>query len=473
MIARDKESSTGIVVNCDKIDNSVMDIFSQHFKSKNNIWMVLGNRGTTNYYRERFFLKNWIFWDEHLDCGNVGISGDFSKPKNWEKISKLLSEKVSYIAVDFNELVNHPDRNEIIRASKNILKSSGVFCIEDVYDNQKKRFKHFTQEDFQELSEDFYIKYAYWDGYISALPYTSNQSLNSRSDIYRGLETMILRLGSANAEEKRKLLPYITDELYKKTFSIEVPLIERLIRDVVNTSYLNQMIRNYEQVTSTYEQIKSSIEKEQKLVTELKEDINKYQKLSGVVVTSSKFASFAKDLETITIGDTANAKPNSSFVKKISNFLSERKEDVKNLDERIQNKKEDLSLHERNIEALKLQLSLAEQNVKNANDKILKYNEAVFSKFERDEYLRRYVLYKRTKLEDIIEDNKKSNDEFWSDYNNFGNSISKTEILAKELEKSWSPDVLIQNVVPIDFIKSSSDNKISNVDRIIILFIKK
>lgn len=473
MVARDKESLTGINVNCEKIDDNIKDLFFRHFESKDDIWLVLGNRGATNYYRERFFLKNWIFWDEHLDHDNIGISGDFFKPENWDNVSKLLSKKVSYIAVDFNELVNHPDRNEIIKASKNILKSSGVFCIEDIYDNRKKQFKHFTKEDFQELSEDFYIKYAYWDGYISALPYTSNQGSNGRSDIYRGLETMILRLASANAEEKRKLLPHITDKLYEKTFSIEVLLIEKLLRDIINTYYLRQMIWDYERVTEEYEQIKSSIEKEQKLLTELEEDIKKYQKLSGVVVASSKFASFAKDIESMTIGDAASTKQNSSFLKKMSNFLSERKNDAKGLDEQIQNKKNDLSFHERNISALKIQANLAEQNIKDVKDKILKYNESVFSKFEKDKYLKRYVSYKRTKLEDIIEDNKKSNEEFWEDYNSFWDSISKTEVLAKELEKSWSPDVLIQNVISIDSIKSLNENDINDTDRIIILFVKK
>ena len=128
---------------------------------------------------------------------------------------------------------------------------------------------------------------------------------------------------------------------------------------------------------------------------------------------------------------------------------------------------------EKNLAMLQNQLDLIKNYIKDSTDKILKHNNEVFSGFKRDKYLKSYVAYKKEKLEDIISDSKNTDNDFWAEYDSFWNSISDTEILATELEKSWSPDILIQNIVSLETIKSDAEQKISDTSRIMILFIKK
>ena len=116
-LAKEKEISPDIQVTFNGQYENFDKAFSGQFKDKNDIWLVLGNRGTTNYYRERF-SKNWIFWDDCSFSDGIGISGNFLDPKNWKQVSKLLPRTVSYIAVDFNDLVNDPKRNRIITKQK-------------------------------------------------------------------------------------------------------------------------------------------------------------------------------------------------------------------------------------------------------------------------------------------------------------------------------------------------------------------
>jgi DNA repair ATPase RecN len=477
-VAKETESFSGINVTCNGSDDSFDEALSRRFKGKDKIWLVLGNRGTANYYIERF-SKNWIFWADHSAPDNIGISGDFFNLENWKQVSKLLPEKVSYIAVDFNDLVNHPKRNKIIKASKDILKSEGIFCIEDVYDNKKKRFKHFTKEDFEELSDDFYIEYAYWDGYISALPYTSDQSANKRSDMYKGLETMILRLASADAMEKRKILPYITDNLYKRTFSLKESLVKKLVRNIVNTSRLNQLIQSYENAIEEEQQLQIDIEKEKKDIEVLKKDIETYSKIASFSNTmSSSIGAISKNMKNISKGFDflANSKKNSksfSFMSKVSKLFSKANEEVSDYNEKLKNKKNELSFRENNLASSKIRIELVKSNIKNLKIEIIRCNEESFYRFEREKYLKTYITYKKTELDEIIKDCKESNEEFWDEYDSFWSSISETEILAKELEKSWSPDVIVQNVVPIELIESADKNRMNDTSKIVILFTKK
>ena len=109
-LAKEKEISPDIQVTFNEQYENFDKAFSEQFKDKNDIWLVLGNRGTTNYYRERF-SKNWIFWDDCSVSDGIGISGNFLDPKNWKQVSKLLPRAVNYIAVDFNDLLNDPKRN--------------------------------------------------------------------------------------------------------------------------------------------------------------------------------------------------------------------------------------------------------------------------------------------------------------------------------------------------------------------------
>lgn len=477
-IAKEKEPLSGISVTYDECDDNFEEAISRRFGDKDKIWMVLGNRGTKNYYVERF-SKNWIFWDDHSASDNIGISGDFFDLENWKQVSKLLPQKVNYIAVDFNDLVNHPKRNKIIRASKNILKSDGIFCVEDIYDNKKKKFKHFTDEDFKELSKDFYIEYAYWDGYISALPYTSDRSANKRSDMYKGLETMILRLAAADAMEKKKMLPYITNDLYERTFTISDSLIKKLVRNVINTSRLNQLIRSYENTIEEEKQLEMDIEKEKVTIEILKKDVETYKKITGFSnAMSNSIGAISKSMKGVSKGFDflANSQKNNqgfSFMSKVSKMFNRANEEVVDYSDKLLSKQNELSFREKGIAELKIQLELLKSNINNFKAEIIKCNEESFYRFERDKYLKTYLTYKRTELDQIITDSKESNEEFWDEYDSFWNSISETEILAKELEKSWSPDVIVQNVVPIELIESADKNKMNDTSKIVILFTKK
>ena len=479
VIAGEKQQFPEVQATYDEQYKNFNDAFSQWFEDTDDIWLVLGNRGAKNYYRERF-SKNWIFWDYNSSSDSVGISGDFLNPKNWRQVSKMLPKKVNYIAVDFNDLVDFSKRNEIIKASTDVLNSDGVFCVEDEYDNRKKRFKHFSDKDFDELSQDFDIEYAYWDGYISALPYTSYQSANRRSDIYKGLETMILRLASADKKEKKKMLPYITSDLSAKSSSVNKNkvLIKKLVRNIVDSTQLRQLIKKYENALEEETHINESIEKEKKEIENLKKDIDNYAKMVGVTSNlSDKFGDLSKNINALNKGadylNDVQRRKNFSFMNKMSKFLNKTKDNFQGLQEKLDKKKKELAEHEQYLSALQGQLDMIKSEIKETSDEILKYNDEIFAKFGRDKYLERYVEYKKTELKDIISDSKDADEEFWDEYDSFWNSISDTEIMAKELEKSWSPDIIFQNLVPIEKIRSDAEKKIDDTSRILILFIKK
>lgn len=476
-IAAEKEQFSEIQATYGEQYKSFDNAFSKWFEDKDDIWLVLGNRGTKNYYRERF-SKNWIFWDYYSSSDSIGISGDFLDPNNWKQVSKMLPKKINYIAVDFNDLVDYSKRNSIIKASKDILGTDGIFCIEDEYDNRKKQFKHFSDEDLNKLSQDFDIEYAYWDGYISALPYSSSQSANKKSNIYKGLETMILRLASADAREKKKLLPYITSDLYSRSFSIKKDLIKKLVRNVVDSSQLRQLIRKYEDALEEETRTNELIDGKKKDISDIKKDIENYTKITNFSGDlANKFGNLSKNINALTKGadylNDTKQKKNFSFMSKISKFLNKNNDNTKSLQEKLSEKKNKLVELERDLAVLQRQLSMVKTDIKDISDKILKYNEEIFAKFERDKYLKPYVEYKKTELKDIISDSKDADKDFWDEYDSFWSSISETEILAKELEKSWSPDVIVQNLVPIEKIKSDAEKNISNTSRILILFIKK
>lgn len=476
-IAMEKSPFSGVQATYSERYDNFDEAFLQRFKGQNDIWLVLGNRGVTNYYRERF-SKNWIFWDYHSSSDSVGISGDFLNPKNWKQVSKMLPRKVDYIAVDFNDLVSCSKRNQIIQASKDVLKADGMFCIEDDYDNRKKQFKHFTEEDLDQLSQDFYIEYAYWDGYISALPYTSDQSANKKTDMYKGLEMMILRLASANAEEKKRILPYITPNLLVRSFLIKKPLTKRLVRDIIDSSQLRQLIRRYEDALKEEEKVAQFVEKEQKEIESIKKDIENYTKMLNLSGSISKgFQALSKNINAFYKGVSnfaeSRRKRQFSAMDKVTKFMNENSGSSKGFQEQLDEAKGKFSDHEIILAGYQGQLKMVKEEVKDLTAKIIKYNDEIFDQFERDKYLRPYVAYKKTELSEIIEDSKDADEDFWDEFDSFWSSISETEVLAKELEKSWSPDIIIQNLVPIEKIRSDAEQKISDTSRILILFTKK
>ncbi len=449
--------------------------FSRRFGDKDEVWLVLGNRGITNYYIERF-SKNWIFWADHLSPDNIGISGSFLDLENWNRVSKILPKKVKYIAADFNELVNYSKRNYVIESAKNVLETKGIFCIEDVYNNVDGRFEHFTNEDFQMLSQNFDIKFAVCDGYISALPYTSTQSSNKRSDMYSGLETMILRLSSAKEEEKRRLLPYITKALYSRSSSIDKKLIKKLVRNVVTSPRLIRLIRKYEKFVEESSKVTLGIQEEEKAIGSLKEEISKFEKIKSTLdSTSDKLSSFSKNVGAIARGigvlSGDKQKPTFSFLNTLSNVFG--KESAADIEKKLKEDYFKLSSHEANLADLRNLLELVRKDEEYVKSEIFKCYEEGYEKFEREELLKPYLEYKKKELADIIKDSKEADDEFWKEYDSSSRKISETEFLSKELEKSWSPDILIQNEVPIDHIKSEDRRNMSDKSRVVIMFVKK
>lgn len=470
-LAKEKETYTDVQITFNAQYENFDKAFFEQFKDKNDIWLVLGNRGTTNYYRERF-SKNWIFWDDCSFSNGIGISGNFLDPKNWKQVSELLPRAVNYIAVDFNDLVSDPKRNKIINAAKNILNSGGIFCMEDVYDNRKKQFQHFTDKDFQQLSKNFDIKYAYWDGYISALPYTSDQSVNEKSDMFKGLEMMILRLSAANFGDKKRVLPNITLGLCIRSFLIGRDTKKKLVRDVVDSAWLRQVIQTYENDSDREKQTEEFVEKEKQEIEALKKDIENFTKLiklSGVAKKISDDGSKTIDA----ILNRIQPKEDSSVTNEVSETMKKSSDESEDLQKQLEEKKNQLAAGERRLAVLQSQLEMIKNYVKDSTEKILKHNNEVFSRFEKDKYLRSYVSYKREQLEDIISDSKDSDNEFWKEYDGFFNSISNIEILATALEKIWSPDILIQNTISLERIKSDAEQKVSDTSKIVIMFIKK
>ena len=473
-LAREMVTSSDVQVTFNEQYEDFDKAFSEQFRDKNDIWLVLGNRGTTNYYRERF-SENWIFWDDCSFSNGIGISGNFLDPKNWKQVSSLLPRAVNYIAVDFNDLVSHPKRNGVIWAAKNILNPGGIFCIEDVYDNRKKQFQHFTDVDFQQLSKDFDIKFAYWDGYISALPYTSDQSVNKKSDVFKGLEMMILRLVAANFGEKKRMLPNITLGLLIRSFLVGKDSIKKLVRDVVDSFWLRQVVQTYEDDLDREKQTEEMVEKEKNEIEALKKDIDNFTKLvelSGGVKKGLEVTAKGANLINEGVDHLMGIQPEegSSTENKKS---EENSDDSEDLETKLEKKKNQLVVSERRLTVLQSQLEMIKNYVKDSTEKILKYNNEIFSRFEKDKYLRSYISYKRDNLEDIVSDSKDSDDEFWKEYDGFWNSASNIEILATGLEKIWSPDILIQNTISLERIKSDAEQKISDTSKIVILFIKK
>ncbi len=475
VIFRGNAPSSGVYdLSSDQSENFVKE-FSRRFDNENDVWLVLGNRGITNYYVERF-SKNWFFWADHLSSDSIGVSGSFLDLENWNRVSKILPKKIKYIAADFNELVDYPKRNDIIESAKDILETEGIFCIEDVYNNKKGEFDHFTEEDFETLSQNFDIKYAVCDGYVSALPYTSDQGSNKRLDMYKGLEIMILRLASAEKDEKKKILPCITKALYSRSSSVDKKLTKKLVRNVVTTPRLVRLIRKYENFIEESNNIKEYIGKEEKEIESLKSEIGNFEKVENMIgAASSGLSSISKNAGETTkkLGflGVSISKQSISFLNNLSKVFG--KESSEDIQKKLKEDHNKLSYHEGNVLELKTQLDLVKKGSEEVKDEILKCNEENYEKFERDELLKPYLEYKKTELVDIIKESKEASNEFWREYDSSGGTISEIEFLSKELEKSWSPDVIVQNEVPIEYIQSEDRQRMADSSRIVIMFVKK
>lgn len=495
VIARERIPFSDVFFTYSDNYDSFSKAFDDRFDSSDDVWMVLGNRGTTDYYRERF-SKNWIYWDDHSSSDNLGITGDYLNTENWVEISKNLPKKVSYIATDFNDLVNNSKRNKVIIASKHILKQGGIFCIEDEFDNNKKKFDHFSEEDLANLGKEFKIRYAYWDGYISALPYTCDQSVNKKTDMYKGLETMILRLAAAEVIEKRKLLPHITPRLYLCSLRIKKSMIAKLIRDIINSNYLTQMVRRYElahrdqedlnarvgNVNAEIDVIKKEISKLEKIIKFSKNISNRVNKFSNRLNRfSSKMGTLSKSASILAGRSNLLGEPEpearNSLMSRFSNAVNKKDSNGNNAEEQLKIKQKELEDKQKELEELNFDLNGLSIEIKNIEERIMRYNDACFVKFEKDKYLKKFLSYKKTKLGQIISDNKKSNIEFWDNYDSKAffhiESISDTEIIARELEKSWSPDVITQNTVSLEDIKANKIKNMGEKTKVILLFEKR
>lgn len=358
--------------------------------------MVLGNRGAKNYYQERF-SSHWVFWDFNTYNDNLGISGNYFNPENWEEVAKIFPEKFNYIATDFNVLTKRENRNEIIEQATKVLCKGGALCLEDDFMNKTGKFKNFTEEDFKEFSKNYDVKFAFWDGYIASLPYTNYQSQNRRADWYKGIELMLLRLAVANSRDRKQLLPYITSDLDSSIFFIDEKLISRMIKDITGSSILNKMLNDYIRFDEERKLVEEVIIQEKKEMELLEKDIKNFSKMSDFSKkVKDSFSKVNKGLRVIRRGAAyvtgSQGDGEAGVMSKVSKFFSREKR-TQELDDMIARKKEMYGNKEKSREELKTQLGLLAQSMEQITADIIQHNAEIFETFKKDKFLKHYMHY--------------------------------------------------------------------------------
>lgn len=467
--------------------------FLDLFQNKSDIWLILGNRGVKNLYRERF-SSHWFYWDLAVSDKVLGISGDACVSDNWETAYKYFPKKINYIAVDFNGLINHRKRNNILKAASKVLSEGGIFCLEDDFLPGIGRLKHFSDKDLSELSEIFDVKFTYCDGFVSSLPYTCDISMNKRNDLYKGLEKMVLRLAAANDAEKRQLIPHISDKLIKITQNLSEDFIAGLVESVVHSSFLDRMIIEYLSLQEQSNAYKAELEKEVENLDKLKPAIEGYQKLQEL---SSKTKGQLKNLaeqatktlnkfKRIAFGSKSTSEKKQEEKKSAGGIFSsfsklnndeedenesKKKDENKDMLTVLKEKLAELDQTKLNIMSLESKIQVTNVNLSILKDKILKYVDRVFEQFAQDKFLKCYVKYQKKDLNQIIANSDEINQKFMADYDTETWRLSQMEIIAKELENSWSPKVILTSLVTLDELKSQEDAP--STQRILVILVNK
>ena len=151
--AESKTTTTEVENNLFFHHGSDFSNFNEEFNAKfrkRDVWLAIAHDGEFDPYIERFKAKNWLFWSDPLRENILGISGNYLKESSWQQLSNSLSKKISYIAVDFNELITHRHRTKILQAAAQSLEKGGIFCLEDMYDSKAQKFDHFSKEDLDQ-----------------------------------------------------------------------------------------------------------------------------------------------------------------------------------------------------------------------------------------------------------------------------------------------------------------------------------
>lgn len=467
------------------------EAFSSLFQNESDIWLILGNRGAKNLYRERF-SSHWFYWDLMVSEKVLGVSGDACVLDNWEAVYKYFPKKIKYIAVDFNGLINHRKRNDILKAASKVLSKGGIFCLEDDFLSGINRLKHFSDKDLEELSKTFDIKFTYCDGFISSLPYTCDTSMNGRNNLYKGLERMVLRLAAANDEEKKQLMPYISNKLIKITKNLSREFIADLVNSILHSSLLDKLITEYQSLLEQKKAYSDNLSKEVEKLNKLQPEIENYQKLQELSdktrgklkhladqasQTLSKFKSIAFGSKAVSEKTQKKKKSGGMF----SSFSplggendddnSKKKDEGKDMLTVLNEKLAELDQVKLNIASLESKVQVTNVNLEALKKQILEYEDQVFKQFAKDKFLNRYGKYQKKDLDRIIESSAEINQKFMIDYDSNSWWLSKMEIIAKELENSWSPEVILTNLVTLDELKALGNAP--SVQRVLVILVNK
>ena len=76
-------------------------------------------------------------------------------------------------------------------------------------------------------------------------------------------------------------------------------------------------------------------------------------------------------------------------------------------------------------------------------------------------------------MQGIIDDSNDADTHFWENFDIDQKEIPFLETLAKELEKSWSPHVVLNHLVSLEEVKKDSAKRMDETAHMVIVLIKK
>ncbi len=416
-----------IFLSCSDGYNTFEEEFEDKFSKNKEAWLVLENEGSYNPYTERFSASNWIFWNNPIQTNTFGILGDCTNVHNWQHISRYLKAKISYIAADFNDLLFSQNRNDILIASAAVLKKGGIFCLEDQFIIKENKLANFSNEDISKLNQYFDIRYALYDGFIAALPYTSNLSKNIRNSLFKGTEKMILKLAAMSRDEFRNTGIKQSFESFK---TLTPETIRYIISDIMYCELLTSNIGLYKTLISEQTNLKEQIEELTQKIETTTTDIENINKMSNAEKNK------------------INKKGN--VFQKLSRFVARKNQQNKQqLQHKLNEKQQILTDRNYQLSFLKNRLSYIETLLKETSQLILQYQDSIFMQFSFDKYLSTYMNHKRATVEEIIKDNQLIEDALANVLKDkkSGNILSTIEQLANSIRNTWSPNLIMQNTI--------------------------
>jgi len=440
--------------------------FDQEFNKQFNqipIWLVLANDGEYNPHIERFKADNWLFWGNPVQEKILGISGNYFSTDTWKQLEKRLSKKISYIAADFNELVSHKHRNEILKAASNVLDKDGIFCLEDTFDTKSRTLTHFSKTDLEHLSDTYDIKFAIYDGFVASLPYVSNLSNNQKKRLFEGLERCILKLSACPKGERHLLgLNLSTDQLNSFPILTNDEIIF-IISDLINNKEFSETVAEYQNKIKIIEETENDIKKTEKELEAIQNDLKNLNQIK------LKYKKAKKTL-------TSTKNKALSLIKRIKLQTNKNDYDDESLlnskieEKSLQKEKSDIKLSDQRFKLSTLKLELQE-----LESRITSRQEEVFAQFSNDRYLINYTKYKKNKIEDIIKSNfEKSPSIKEAAQDEAVSSLQKRiEKLANTLRNAWSPQLVKNQSIDFGQLNSFSSSSIQGSPRILVILIKK